>query len=391
VIVTLFSPILIYLIVKNAAAMSGALAGAVAWLPPTDPTPILKQLVRSAQNPRGRVSPRMLKAAQVGLVKAPLAYEPFYIAARQAEEAGRPDRAIAIMEEARRRRPSFTPARMQLMAYYAQAERIEPALVEMNLLLRKSTELRQVILPEMLRLLPAAEGREALASMLVTNPEWRGDFFFLAGQKGIKPEDARALYEAVRAKNPKADLAMERELVFQAMVASGDYAGGRSAWLQTLPRAEQPSNAVIFDGSFRGLTGARPFGWTFHDSEIGRAEPARGDGRTYLDVAYFGGRDIVLAEQVLALRPGMHELRASARSRGNVNAAQIYWRVTCLPSETPLGTLDLARAGSQYTKLASRFAVPASGCTGQRLALVAEAGEVASTINLEVTGLELAQ
>jgi len=391
VIVTLLSPILIYLIVKSAAVTSGSLAGAFASLPPTDPAPFLKQLVRAAQNPRGRVSPRMLEGAQAGLAQAPLAYEPFYIAARHAEQAGRPDRALAMMEEARRRRPSFTPARMQLMAYYARTGQIEPALVEMNLLLRKSTDLRQVIIPEMLRLLPAADGREALASMLVTDPEWRRDFFFAAGQKGIKPEHARGLYEAVRAKNPTADLAMERELVFQAMVSSGDYAGGRTAWLQALPRAEQAANAVIFDGSFRGLNGARPFGWTFHDSEVGRAEPARGDGRTYLDVAYFGGRDIVLAEQVLALRPGMYELRASARSRGNVNTAQLYWRVACLPSEAMLGTLDLGRAGSQYTKLASRFTVPASGCGGQKLALVAEAGEVASTINLEVTGLELAQ
>jgi hypothetical protein len=389
VIVTLLSPILIYLIIKSAAAMSGSLAGAA--LPPTDPAPLLKQLVRSAQNPRGRVSPRMLGAAQAGLAEAPLAYEPFYIAARQAEQAGQRDRAIAIMEEARRRRPSFTPARMQLMAYYAQAERIEPALAEMNLLLRKSVDLRRVILPEMLRLLPVAEGREALASMLATNPEWRSDFFYAAGQRGIKPEHARALYEAVRAKNPKVDLAMERELVFQAMVASGDYAGARNAWVQTLPRAERAANAVIFDGSFRGLKGARPFGWMLHDSELGRAEPAHGDGRTYLDVAYFGGRDTVLAEQVLALRPGTYEMRVSARSGGNVNTAQLYWRVTCLPSDAPRGSLDLGRAGHQYTKFVTRFTVPASGCTGQKLALVAEAGEVASTINLEVTGLEVAQ
>ena len=391
IVFTLLSPLLLYLIVKSAAAMSPAMALVAARLPPSDQVSLLKQLSRSVQDPRRKVSPEVVRAAQMGLAGAPLAFEPFYIVARHEEQAGRRDRAVRIMEEARRRRPSYSVVRIWLMTYYAQAERYEPALVEMNYLLRKSVEVRRVVIPELLRLLTIARGREALASMLVTDPEWRNDFFSTAGQTGVKPEHARALYELMLAKKPNGDLSKERELVFQSMVAAGNYSGSRSVWLQTLPQAQRAANAALFDGAFRGLKAGKPFGWTFHDSATGRAEPARGDGRTYLDIAYFGGSDMVLAEQVLALRPGSYALNASARTDSKLNGAQLYWRLTCLPGTAQIGRLDLGAARSAYTRLASRFVVPQSGCSGQRLALVAEAGEVAGTANFEVTGLEVKQ
>jgi hypothetical protein len=48
----------------------------------------------------------------------------------------------------------------------------------------------------------------------------------------------------------------------------------------------------------------------------------------------------------------------------------------------------MSAAGSGASRLATAFTIPA-GCAGQTLRLVAESGEIASTVALQVSSLEL--
>jgi hypothetical protein len=390
---TAASPLILYLIVKAVAAgLSPAAAIALSPLPPADPTPALRALGRLSQQPTFRATEETLKTAQQGLAALPLAFEPFFLAARTAEQRGDLRRATTLMEEARRRRPSYPAVRMQLMVYYTKAERFREALAEVDVILRRNGELRPVLLPELAKLIADPRGREALAAILATEPSWREDFFNIAGTRKLDPADARDLYQRVRALKRGGDVRLERQLILQAQASSGDHAGARQTLLAPLPERERAANRFLFDGAFRGVSAPKPFGWEFKDMDVGRAEPAKNGGRTYLDVAYFGGRAVTLAEQVLALRPGRYTLSAIARSDNGVSSGMVSWNLSCLPSRNPVvGSLDLSRAGPAERRFSAAFTVPAAGCGSQSLRLLAEPGDVASVVNMEVTALEISQ
>jgi hypothetical protein len=387
---TAASPLVVWLIVKAASGISTAAAVALAPLPPENPAPMLKVLMAGAQQPSLPVTEAIQSQARDGLERLPLAFEPFFIAARAAEQKGDLRRAIALMEEVRRRRYSHPAGRMQLMIYYIKAERFPEALSEIDFILRRNEELRPALLPELVKLVADPRGRAALARILIREPDWKPEFFAAARARKIATADARDLYEQVRALRPKGDLLLERQLILEAQAGSGDYAGARATWLASLPQRERGPNRAMFDGAFRGLRAPAPFGWTFKDVEAGRAEPARDGQRTYLDVAYFGGQKAVLAEQMLALPPGRHALRLIARSPNGITSGKLYWRLTCLPGDAQIGALDMTGANGANRRFSADFTVP-SGCGGQSLSLIAEPGDVATVVNLEIAQMEIDQ
>ena len=388
--VTAASPLIAWLIVKAAAAgLSTGTAVALGPLPPENPAATLRAMSGLAQLPTQKVTDDMQRTVKEGLKTLPLSFEPFFVAARAAEQKGDLRRAIVLMEEARLRRLSHPAVRMQLVVYYTKAERYPEALSEIDFILRRNADMRPAMLPELAKLVADPRGRAALATILAREPAWREEFFTAAGARKLAPADARDLYEKVRALKRNGDLRLERQLVLQTQAASGDYAGARQTWFAGLPAQERAASRYMFDGAFRGVRAPRPFGWQFHDVEAGRAEPAKDGGRTYLDVAYFGGRGVQLAEQVLALAPGSYTLRLVARSPNGIQSGRLFWRVTCLPGGNPIGILDLSQANADNRRFASAFTVPASGCPGQGLNLVGEPGDVAAAVNLEVSGMEI--
>ncbi|MGZ8296512.1 MAG: tetratricopeptide repeat protein [Allosphingosinicella sp.] len=389
---TAASPLIAWLIVKSAAAsLSMATAVTLAPLPPENPAPTLKVLASAVQPPTSKVTDEMQRAAQDGLAALPLSFEPFFVAARAAEQKGDLRHATALMEEVRRRRPSHPAARMQLMIYYTKAERFPEALSEIDVVLRRNGELRPALLPELTKLIADPRGRAALATMLAKEPAWREEFFAAAGARKIGTREARDLHERIRKLKPNGDLLLERQLILQTQAASGDYVGARQTWLAGLPQQERGPNRFMFDGGFSGPRAPGPFGWTFKDVDAGRAEPAKDGQRTYLDVAYFGGQNLSLAEQMLALPPGRHVLRLIARSPNGISSGRLFWRLTCLPGGSPIGALDMAQASANDRRFSAAFTVPASGCPGQSLSLVAEPGDVATVVNLEIARMEIGQ
>jgi hypothetical protein len=389
---TFASPLVAWLIVKAAAsAMSGAAAVALAPLPPASPAPMLKYLAAIMQQPKLKVSSDMQRTARDGLAALPLSFEPFLVGARAAEQKGDVAHAIALLEEARRRRPSHPAVRMQLMIYYTRSERFPEALNEVDVILRRSSELRPALLPELTKLISDPRGRAALATILARNPDWRPEFFAAANARKVATSDARDLYERIKAIKPRGDLSFERQLILQTQASAGDYSGARQTWLAGLPEGERASSRFMSDGAFRGVAAPKPFGWDFKEVDAGRAEPAKDGPRTYLDVAYFGGQAMTLAEQTLALRPGSYTLRLNARSPSGLASAQLYWRVSCQPGGTRIGLLNLAQAAADDRRFGTNFTVPASGCPGQSLALVAEPGDVAAAVSLEVSRMEIGQ
>ncbi|MFN3943484.1 MAG: tetratricopeptide repeat protein [Allosphingosinicella sp.] len=376
-----------YLAVRTAVAELQS--PAVAALPPSDYRPLLRPLLMLASDPRQRITGEMAELARDGAKRAPLAYEPFAIAAATARQQGQIDDAIRLLEEARRRQPNSVLVRLQLMAAYEKARRFPELLSEMDYTLRMSDEVRQVVLPELAKLIRDADGRAALAAVVSEDRAWRGDFFAAAARLDLRPEHTGDLLRRIQAR--RSDVGLERGLHMQALIAARDYSGAREQWLAMLPPAGRAASALLFDGGFRGHDAPPPFAWQLRDDEVGRSERVQPNGAPpYLDVHYFGGRTVPLAEQLLALPPGRYRLSVHGMSDGGVRVGSLIWHVSCAPGGATLGQLKLNELTPSYARHQMSFVVPV-GCAGQDLRLIGEAGDVAATIDARFANLEVAR
>jgi hypothetical protein len=330
--------------------------------------------------------------ARSGLTRAPLAFEPFFIVAKSEEQAGRKDRALLLMEEVRRRRPNHVSSRAQLAVYYGQTGDYDGFINEMDYVLGRSEGAQRPLLPELVKVIAIPAGREALAKLLAREPRWREGFFRVAADRNVNPEHAAALVALIRIQKRDGDLAPEQLFYMQTLVTAGQYGRAKTVWAQSFAKGQAGDDFVV-DGDFRGFAGPPPFNWVFQDSEIGRATVVSPtEGQPGLDVEYFGGSSTVLADQMLALRPGRHRLAfSSSEGEGGENGGRIFWRVICLPDSRELVrmALELPMQGSRAYE--GSFVVPAGSCSGQRLQLVAEPGDVAASMRLRVSKLSIRQ
>ncbi len=360
-----------------------------ALLPPSDPAALLPHLLRTAADPRAVVSPEMLELARMGAASSPLAFEPFFVHARREEQEGRLDRAIKLMEEARRRRPHHLLVRLQLTAYYQQSRRFGLMFHELDWVLRRSDEARRVLLPELVKLLRDDEGREMLAIALARDPEWRSEFLRVAGQQPVAPHHALALVQSVRRHRLDGGAAPELRLYLNSLIQQGQYDRARAVWLETLPDSERHLHANIFDGGFRGVPAEPPFGWSLTSGEAGRAEMvSQSSAPPHLKITYFGGSNVVLARQTLSLREGRYRVSVRSQSDTGIRSGDIYLSISCLPSERRLVRVSFAEAGATYRQLQETFSVPAS-CAGQVLRIAADAGDIAAAVDVALAQLEI--
>jgi tetratricopeptide (TPR) repeat protein len=390
-VATLLSPVALYFISRTAAAGSGSPA-AVAMLaatPPADYRAVVKAAARAAQSPLMKAGPEMIQLSRQAAAAAPTSFEPFFLAAKAEEQAGRLDRAIMLMEESRKRRPSHSATRLELILLYGKARRFGPLLEELDMALSLNDDARRLLLPELSRLVADPEGRAALAGILARRPSWRDEFFSAARGRKVKPADALALMNMVSGITGRPATA-ERGLYLQALLEAGEYARARALWSSSLPAPDRAKDGLVFDGAFAGSAAPAPFNWVLYDGDVGRAERNAEGGRGGLDITYFGGRDFNLAEQTLALAPGRYRLSFLVRSEEGIKSGDLSWRIACVAGGKELVASSLAGAGSTAAPRRADFVVPA-GCGGQRLYLAGEPGDVSAEVHAQVLSMTVAR
>jgi hypothetical protein len=296
---------------------------------------------------------------------------------------------MRLMEEARRRRPSFAVARLMLMGYYARVGRYADAITEADVTMRLSSEAEKAILPVLVDMLPYREARPGLARILAGEPKWRPQFLEIAEDK-VSPEAAAAFLAELRRLKPAERTLPEASLLVASLVRAGRYAEAYRTWLGLVPPGARNEGVPVFDGDFHGLPAPAPFNWTFAGDEKGRAEPAAGGGgeAPHLAASYFGGSETILAEQVLVLPPGPYRLSVRAKADRKELSGQMFWRLTCLPAKNEIGRLPLPRFADRYSAYRTGFTVPAE-CAAQSLALVAQPGDLTQPINVDLAQLRV--
>lgn len=384
---SVLAPAALYLVAR-AAAVSFTPAAAT-MLPPVDYSEMLQPAVRASAHPRFRPDPRLRPLWRDAAVSSPTWHGAFLLEAKAAERAGRSAEAIRLLEEARRRRPSYLPTRLQLITHYANAGRIDDVIREMDYGLRYSDRTRRLILPQLAKLIADPAGRTAIASMLAKNPTWKKDFFEMAGAETLAPADVLAL---VRLRERQGgDLSGERTLYVQSLVRAGQAQRARQIWLQMLPERERQRNAFISNSNFGGRAALPPFDWRPQDGPGGRAEIVTSKrDPSYLDVSFFGSRVADLADQQLALAPGRYRLSSTLRTDADGRSGTVSWFIFCTPGGPQIARLPLQARGGAQGRVRTSFVVPA-GCSGQLLRLTGEPGEITVPINTQIYSVEVAR
>lgn len=351
---------------------------------------MLRLAIRAFAAPGAPVPPVAVEAARNVAVSSPLAFEPYFVMAQVAASAGRTEEARALMLEALTRRPNHMLVRLHMAMLSAQAGQGAEAFRHLNFLLRYAPNAHPLVLPELAKALRNEEARREVARLLAAEPGWRGDFLRTAQNAGVRPADARSLLDMVRGfKGANGDVGPERDLYLHSLVQAGDVAQARALWLQERSGGAPPADAYLTNGRFVPQPRPSLFDWTLHDGSAGRAElVAGGKDAGELHAQYFGGQNMLLAEQLLALRPGRYRLQYTGRSEGGEGRGRLFWIVSCRTAQGQLARAEIVGLGPRPSGAAAVFTVPGN-CPGQLLQLVAETGDVAGTVDLYLSELQV--
>ena len=391
-LVTLAAPIMAYAAVRNAALDAvGAAGDPSSALPPRSIVAPLKAVMRTARRPETKLPADALAIAKRAAVAMPLAHEPYYIAGRVQEQAGRYRQATIAMEEARRRRPNATSVRVALLGYYSLANAYQKAIDEADQAMRINDRSQALILPAFAKLVAAdVKARQAIAVALAKSPPWRGSFLKTAADAGMKPDDAKALVADVRRLRPSAAPQEEEAFLVRSLVAAGQYREARALWRSYVGAPERGGNEIV-DADFGGGAGMQPFTWTLTSGQDGTAEIGKTSqgGRSLLEVDYFGDTVVPLAEQTLATAPGAYRLSTLFSGNGSAPDARLAWTLACLPSKRTIAELPLQPLEERTVRRDVAVNIPSTGCEGQSLTLVGQPGDVPRTLNAVITEVSL--
>lgn len=389
---TLAAPVLGYMAVRNAAMdLAGSAADPTATLPPRSVTSQVKVIMRTARQPEKPVPAGSIATARRAAVKSPLAYEPYFIAARVEEQAGRFDQATLLMEEARRRRPNATSIHVALLGYYSLADAYQKAIDAADSAMRINGGTTALIMPAFAKLVATdAKARAAIAVALAKRPPWRDDFFVAAINAKITPDVAKLLVADVRRLSPSTTPQSEETFLVRTLVGAGEYRDARDLWASYAPAGPPSSNEVV-NPNFRAIPSIPPFAWSLRSGPDGTAEFGKvGEGeRPLLEVDYFGDAEIVLAEQTLAVRAGNWRLSSLVMGTSSAPDVRLVWRLTCLPSGLVLKDLPLQPLGERLARREVAVAIPSSRCQGQMLTLLGLPGDISRTLSAQVAEVSL--
>lgn len=393
VLVTVAAPVVAYAAARNAALDAvGAAADLTTTLPPRSAIAPLQAIMRVGRRPETKLPANALAVAKAAAVASPLAYEPYYVAGRVEEQAGRYRRATVLMEEARRRRPSAASVRVALLGYYSLANAYQKAIDEADKAMRINGQSIALILPAFAKLVAVdAKARQAIAVALAKSPPWRDEFLNVAATAKMTPEDAKALVADVRRLRPSSVPAAEEAFLVRSLVEAGRFREAHGLW-ESYRGAAAASGNPIFDPTFRGLASMAPFVWTFRSGEEGTAEISRvaAGARSFLEVDYFGDAGASLAEQTIAAKPGGYRLSSMVAGNSSAPDVRLAWDVACLPSKRSIGQLQLQPLQDGMTRRETTITIPAAGCEGQLLSLVGQPGDIARTLGAQIAEVLLA-
>lgn len=385
VIAALLGAYIAWWVVKIGAAdaLADTRPGVAATVAPNNPRVRISLAMAYFEAQGGRVPDQFRSAALDAVKQAPLADEPFLLAAVDALARGDNARGDRLLEEARRRNPRLRLARLLLLDRYLREGRIPEAVVEIKALdnlvegagkaltmalaqMTQDPKTAPQMLP-LLRRLPALQ--EPVLEGLVTSGASESAVLNVAGAAahsgGSEPWKAALL---------------------SRMVSKGDVTGAWSLWKSFTGFQEGAGGKGVYDPTFAGLAGPPPFNWKLTTEGIGVAERSH---KHSLQVDYYGRDNGDLATQLLLLRPGRYRLSVKASGDAAGEGSRLVWTVACAGNDNGLLQLPLTGVTPAAKGFEGVFTIPATGCATQWLKLTGVSGDVATNQSATITNVSI--
>jgi hypothetical protein len=332
------------------------------------------QLAGAGQAVDSEIIDKMISAA----VKAPLAPEPFLVRGVQAQLAGNQALSARLFLEARRRDPQSIAARYFLADHFLRTRQTKQGLAEISALTRLVPQSLDRVAPYLAAYALSPGGAPDVKAMLRNHPELEP---LLLHELAANPDNERLvlyLWSGRAGDNARA----WQERLLNSLIDAGRYSQALATWTRFSPNPDRRQELAGPTFESRALP---PFGWTFASGTAGFAEAAE---RGRLHVIYYGRDNLVLARQLLVLKPGTYRL--SMRIGGGLPAAKsLAWTVRCLPSSGEIANAGVADA--KNGELVATFAIPPAGCVAQQLELAGTALELPEQAELTFANFRIAR
>ena len=308
--------------------------------------------------------------------KDPLAPEPFLVRGVEAQVAGNPALAAQAFLAASDRDPRSVAAHYFLADHYLKTNQVRLGLGEISTLARLVPQSLDGIAPYLAAYARSPGGASEVELMLRGHPELEPLLLNALASDAGNERLALSLWSGRGSESARG----WQVRLLNSLVDAGHYDRARAAWMRFSPAS--PQRGELVDPGFTGRA-LPPFGWILTSGPAGVAESEGGQ----LHILYYGRDNLVLASQLLTLKPGSYRL--SMRVGGASPAAKsLAWTIRCLPSPSEIAAIGLAGAGKGQA-LAARFVVPPSGCVAQRLELAGTAPELPEQSDVTIAELRL--
>lgn len=314
----------------------------------------------------GSPGPRTKQLLRSISARAPLQPEPFLVEAALAERAGELDRAAALLKAARWREPRSAAARYLYSEVLIAQGKVEEGVGEL-------AALTQIVPATGIQLVPALasyarqpNARQNLGRMLQINPQLKQPLLI-----ALSADTANAdLIVFLAGPNPSVERGAKvwESRLLRGLVNQGNYARAYDIW-KAFAGAAVAGRPLLFNPDFQKIDAPPPFNWGYGSSPAGFAEPANGTLRVF----YYGRQDVVLASQLLLLRPGAYRFSAPVQNSREID--ELAWTLSC-GSGTPVLSVKAGAA-------AKLFRVPV-GCAAQRLTLLGVAQDAPIDVDVQV-------
>lgn len=323
-------------------------------------------------------------AVAVTAYRSPLSPFPFAVKGLELQQRGEQRRAALSMQRALRLQPRSTAVRKWLLVEDLRAGRGGEAVAQAKMLYALRAEQIGPVSQLLALLALAPEGRNILKKELGGTPELLG-VIAAAPAVGVSRQAALDLLSTYGPTVADKGVGSAVSSLVGRYLEAGDYVGARSVWERFLPPGHEP-RGLVYDGTFRGLAGPPPFGWTLTrnqqvQAEIGPSGLRRSPGA--LQVRQFGRFAEVGARQVLLLRPGPYRLSyllKAGGAGGGTRDTAFEWLLKCEKEGAPFARIQVPQGNpgaGGWRAIAHAFEVGAS-CPLQAIELRGtgtEAGE----------------
>jgi hypothetical protein len=195
------------------------------------------------------------------------------------------------------------------------------------------------------------------------------------------PTDANLALSLWSGRSTDQDRDWQRRLV-NTLVSVGRLEEARAAWSRFDPQV-RPVGELI-DPRFE-LRAMPPFGWALASGSAGVAEP---EGGGLLHILYYGRDDMVLASQLMLLKPGTYRL-AMRVSGAQPAAKSLSWVIRCTQPVRELASISFS--STKDGMLATDFTIPPQSCAAQALELTGKAPELPEQADVTISNLQLSR